>query len=102
MILCFELGMPNRNSWNGRWSGEDNLYAKVINIGTAKKTLEKYKPILDKGYFYYNFGDGWGASVTVKEVDAKEANKIRRKSRGFCGYDWMITSIRHKGYITSD
>jgi len=99
MILSFELGMPNNNSWNGRWSGGNDLYARVINFGRGKAANEKAKEILDKGYFYYNFGDGWGASVTVKEIDSKEAAKIRRKSKGFCGYDWMIASIKEKGRI---
>ena len=96
MILSFELGMPNNNSWNGRWSGENDFYARVINFGRGKSAEDKAREIRDKGYFYYSFGDGWGASVSVKEVDAKEAAKIRRKSNGFCGYDWMITSIKEK------
>lgn len=96
MILSFELGMHNNNSWNGRWSGENAYYAKAINFGRGKSANDKAKEILDKGYFYYNFGDGWCASVTVEEVDSREAAKIRRKSKGFCGYDWMITSIIEK------
>ena len=99
MILSFELGMPKNNSWNGRWSGENNFYARVINFGRSKANNDKVKEILDEGYFYYNFGDGWSSSITVKEVDSKEAAKIRRKSKGFCGYDWMISSIRKNGRI---
>jgi hypothetical protein len=30
----------------------------------------------------------------VRAVDAKEARQIRKKSEGFCGYDWMIDSIK--------
>ncbi|MBR2999575.1 MAG: hypothetical protein IKF39_01140 [Oscillospiraceae bacterium] len=26
MILCFELSMPNRGSWNGKWSQENDLH----------------------------------------------------------------------------
>ena len=99
MILSFELSMPNNNSWNGKWSGEGKLYAKVINFGKSQKSAIKAKGILDKGYFYYNFGDGWGAGVTVKEITSKDATQIRRKSAGFCGYDWMIDSIRENGKI---
>lgn len=99
MILSFELSMPNRNSWNGRWSGEGDLYARVINFGRTKKAETKAREILDKGSFYYNFGDGWGANVAVREVSSKEAAYIRRKTKGFCGYDWMITSIKNKGVI---
>lgn len=99
MILSFTLSMPNIGSWNGKWSGSNNLYARVVNFGSGKKAEEKAKEILDKGYYHYNFGDGWSAGITVRKVDAKEANKIRRASQGFCGYDWMIRSIQDKGLI---
>ena len=94
MILCFELSMPNVGSWNNRWSGEKNYYAKVVNFGRTKKATEKASTILKEGYYRYNFGDGWTAGINVKKVDAKEAAKIRRKSSGFCGYDWMVRSIK--------
>ncbi len=96
MILAFTLSMPGVNSWNGKWSGEGRLYAKVINFGRTKKAIAKASEILDIGYFRYNFGDGWSAGVKVTEVDAKEAAKIRRNSKGFYGYDWMIESIKNK------
>jgi hypothetical protein len=32
-------------------------------------------------------------------MSASEARKIARKSKGFCGYDWMIRSIIKHGYI---
>jgi len=94
MLLSFELSMPGVSSWNGKWSGAGNLYAKIINFGKTQKGEAKAKEILEKGYFRYNFGDGWAAGIKVKEVDAKTAAKIRRKSKGFYGYDWMINSIR--------
>ena len=99
MILSFFLSMPNIGSWDGRWTGENNLYAKVVNFGRSKKGEQEAKEILNNGRFYYNFGDGWVACVTVKQVDSKEANKIRKITRGFCGYDWMIKSIRENGKI---
>ena len=99
MILAFTLSMPNIGSWNGKWTGINNLYARVINFGRGKEAEERAKQILGKGYYHYNFGDGWSAGITVKQVDAKEANKIRRASQGFYGYDWMIRSIREKGII---
>lgn len=101
MLLSFVLSMPNVNTWNGRWSGEDSFYAKVVNFGQGKKNNEKAQEILDEGYYYYNFGDGWGAGITVSQVDSAEARKIRRKSQGFSGYDWMITSIIKEGSIKS-
>lgn len=94
MLLSFTLSMPSNNSWNGKWSGERNLYARVVNVGNPTA-----KEIVEKGYFRYDFGDGWSAGVSVKQVDGKEARRIRKKSRGFCGYDWMIESIRSKGRI---
>ena len=99
MTLCFTLSMPNIGSWNGKWSGEGLLYAKVVSFGRDKNTSNKAKEILEKGYYSYNFGDGWRAGVSVKEVDVKEAAKIRRKSCGFCGYDWMIDSIKDNNRI---
>jgi len=99
MILSFELSMPGVSSWNGKWSGESELYAKTINFGKSQKAEKKAKEILVKGYYGYSFGDGWSAGVSVKQVDAKEAAKIRRKSSGFCGYDWMVDSIRDNGEI---
>ncbi len=99
MILSFELSMPQNNSWNGKWSGEESLHAKVVNLGKTKKAEALGQRIIDEGGYYYNFGDGWGASISVREVDAKEGGKIRRKTKGFCGYDWMIDSIRCHGKI---
>ena len=94
MILSFELSMPNVGAWNGRWSGENDYYGQICNFGKSQKALVKAQKILDIGNFHYDFGDGWSAGVTVTKVDAKEAGKLRRKSKGFCGYLWMIDSIK--------
>ena len=94
MLLSFTLSMPGNNSWDGRWSGDSVLLARVVNFGRGKKATARAEEILKEGYFHHNFGDGWRACVTVKEVDAAEARKIRRRSKGFSGYDWMIESIR--------
>ena len=98
MKLAFTLSMPGNNSWNGRWSGEGNLYVKVIDVGASKKAAEKYTPMLGQS-FGYSFGDGWYASVAVRQVDSGEARKLKKASRGFCGYDWMIDEIRYEGRI---
>lgn len=98
--LCFKLSMPNIGSWNGKWTGESNLYAIIRKFYAYDN--DKTDKILDKGYFYYNFGDGWGAGVTVTEVKGKEANKIRKHSNGFCGYDWMVNSIINDLEIKTD
>lgn len=100
MLIEFKLTMPNIGSWNGRWSGERKYYAKVVNIGRTKEKEQLGREIVDRKSFYYNFGDGWGMSIKVRQVDSKEAARIRRKSSGFCGYEWAIDSIlKHKKII---
>lgn len=87
-MIAFVLSMPGRNSWNGRWSGEGNLYAIVKRF--TKKGREDE---LNGQTWYHRWNDGWTAKIEAKKVDAKEAAQIRRKSRGFCGYDWMVSNI---------
>lgn len=99
MLVAFILGMPSNNSWNGRWSGEAKIYAVVKQFSDAKKNQERNSKILAKGYYSYNFGDGWRASVEVRKVDTNEARKLRRQSAGFCGYEWMIETILEHGEI---
>lgn len=100
MHLCFTLSMPNCNSWNGKWSGEGKLYARIFKFDSRRKeSLKKAETLLTTGSYYYNFGDGWGASIVVQLVTAAEARKIKKKSAGFCNYDWMIASILAHGDI---
>lgn len=99
MTLGFYLSMPSNNSWNGKWSGDDRLYARVMPFKMKRQLLDD---IIAKGRHYYNFGDGWCACVEVKVIDAKEARRIRTKSQGFCGYDWMIDSILAHGGIYTE
>lgn len=101
-VVVFTLSMPNTNSWNGRWSGEGTLYAVVRNFGRTKSSHEKADDVCKKQSYYYNFGDGWGASVKVEKMTIKDANKIKKKSAGFCGYNWMIESIIKHGKIITD
>lgn len=100
MILSFTLSMPSNNAWNGRWSGESKLFARTKNFGRTKRGEQKAKQVMDKNRYYYNFGDGWTACVSVAQVTAAEAASIRRKTMGFCGYDWMISSIIERGEIS--
>lgn len=90
MLISFELSMPGVNSWNGRWSGRDKVHAIV-------KTFTKNHPKL--GYYSYDFGDGWRAGITVREVTVPAAKMLRKQSSGFCGYDWMVDSIISDGDI---
>lgn len=98
MILAFKLSMPGVSSWNGRWSGEGRDYVKVVTFrGKSGKT--KGQQLLSHGSYHYDFGDGWRARVDVEEVGSAGAARLRRKSAGFCGYDWMVDSILQFGEI---
>lgn len=98
MTLAFILSMPNRASWNGRWSGDGDIFALTKRFA-SKKAQQQAKTILTNQPYSYDFGDGWRASVEVLSLDANGARTIRRKSKGFCGYDWMVGSILNDGNI---
>ncbi|WP_236931826.1 hypothetical protein [Fusobacterium animalis] len=36
-ILCFILSMPKNNSWNNKWIGEKNLFARTKRITENKE-----------------------------------------------------------------
>lgn len=97
MILSFTLSMPNANTNN--WTGRDKLYVLVKSFGRNQEAAEQAQSILNAGYYRYNFGDGWCAGITVEQVTPKEARRLRRKSDGFCGYEWMVHSIINNGKI---
>jgi hypothetical protein len=96
--LAFILSMPGCSSWNGKWSGEGSLYAIIKSFG-SKKAQAKAEIILAARHYGYNFGDGWRAAVEVKRVEGSELRDIRKRSKGFCGYDWMVDSILADGAI---
>lgn len=96
MILSFRLSMPGRASWNGGWSGEDRLYV-ITKTFTSKKSIEKARKILERGYYSYCWSDGWRAGIEVAEVTPQEAARLRKKSQGFCGYNWMVDTILDYG-----
>lgn len=91
MLVKFKLTIPNVNSWNGRWSGENKKYILIRRL--PKSQEDKALRIIGKGYFHYNFGDGWSAGIYAEQVDSKDAAKFRKISDGFNGYDWMVESI---------
>lgn len=101
MVFSFYLSMPSVASWDGNWSGNKKFYALTRSI-RGKKGEDFNKSLEEKNYFTYNFGDGWRAAVRVEKVDGKQAAKIRRKSDGFNGYDWMVDSIIDNGDIICD
>lgn len=94
MLISFRLSMPNVGSWNGQWTGSERNHVKY-----RKVSRKKAESILEEESFFYSFGDGWNASISIKKIDAKEAAKIRKHSDGFSGYDWMIDSILCHGEI---
>jgi hypothetical protein len=94
-MIVFELTMPNKGSWNGKWSGEGTCFAR---LHTQKRVPKEY---WNKN-FYYRWDDGWTACVSVTQMPAAEARKIARRSKGFCGYDWMIKSIIECGEILTE
>lgn len=103
--LMFKLGMPRVGSGNGSWSQQDRIHARVVKLyDKSAKTAEETKELIEKltGSYHYDFEDGWGASVTVKEVDKDECASITKNSDGFNGYDWMIKSIMKYGTILDD
>lgn len=85
-MIVFELTMPNRGSWNGRWSGESTRHIRV------KHDKSVPKEVWNKDFFY-RWDDGWTACISVIKMPATEARKLEKESSGFCGYDWMIDSI---------
>ena len=94
MLIYYKLDMPGVHAWNGKWSREEKLYARVRSY---KK--DKGEQILADGPYGYKWDDGWAARISVRKVTAKEARKIRARSDGFLGYDWMISSIERTGRI---
>lgn len=94
-MIVFELTMPHKGSWNGKWSQEGQLFVRTYD---QRKVPKEY---WNKS-FYYHWDDGWTACVTTYKVTAQEAKKLDRKSRGFCGYDWMIKSIIKYGEIKTE
>ena len=84
----FKLSMPNPPSWNGKWSGEERNYTIVRDM-----KLDKAKSILAKRSFRHRWEDGWCACIDVRAMLPGE----RKKSNGFCGYDWMVENIMTYG-----
>jgi hypothetical protein len=93
MILAFILTMPGTGSWNGEWSGSGRLYALVRSFRSGAPA---------PGNYSYAWSDGWRANVEVRPVDAREAAHIRKRSSGFCGYEWMVDSIVKHGEIRDE
>lgn len=90
--IKYQLTMPGVGSWNGKWTGDSRYYVKVRKYSDVRDA-EKVKKILANKSYYYGWGDGWGANVKVELIDGQQSIREKRKSDGFCGYEWMIDSI---------
>ena len=90
----FKLTMPGVASWNNSWSGSGKNYIIVRSI-----TDEKAKNLLDVGYWSHHWNDGWCAGISIREMQKGER---RKKSDGFCGYDWMVRNIISHGTPYND
>ena len=89
----FKLTMPGRNTWNGKWSGEDRNHTLLRDVDDAQ--VER----IDGRSWFYSWPDGWCAEITARVV--KEDEPLAT-SHGFNGYDWMVTSILRYGKIYAD
>ncbi len=99
MIIQYTLTMPHKGSWDGKWTGEGELYARCRHYD--KTIADKILGGKESGSWRYRWTDGWVACIEASIVDTKKAAFIRKHSRGFYGYDWMIDSIEQNGKITA-
>jgi hypothetical protein len=89
----FKLTMPDRPSWDGKWSGDKSNYTIEREIDDAAAAQ------LDGCSWSYSWSDGWRAAVSARIVPAGEQGA---KSDGFHGYGWMVDSILRYGKIYAD
>ena len=96
VYLAFELSMPQNNTWNGKWSGENKTHVVTEQIDDPFAEL-----ICDRSPYKHDFGDGWTAQINVTRVTNLRAEQLNELSDGFHGYKWMVDSIISKRRITS-
>ena len=89
----FKLTMPNRGSWDDKWSGEDRNYTILRGIDDDRASQ------LEGQSWSYGWPDGWRAEISAHVVRDGETLK---PSHGFHGYDWMVASILRYGKIYAD
>lgn len=100
MIIAFELTMPGVGSWNGKWTGDKDLFVRCKTL--TKPEAEKILGDKSERHFSYRWDDGWRANVLARKIDSAEKKVLEKKSSGFCGYDWMISSIIEHGEIKTE
>lgn len=102
--VSFELKMPNAGAWNGKWTGANRQYFIIKKITTNVMKRSYFKRLVEDCHetWYYNFGDGWTASVRAEIIHHSRGKERREISSGFAGYDWMVDSIISFGNIIPD
>ena len=88
--VVFELTMPSRGSWDGKWSGEEKNNIIYKNLTDKLAASIGLKEPGDTRSWMHRWSDGWAACVTARAMHVGEKKK---KSAGFCGYDWMVENI---------
>lgn len=94
--VVFELTMPHRGSWNGRWSGENSGHYIFKDFPPGYFQKNKDRLI---GQWEYRWDDGWAACITSSEASGQEFRELKKRNTGFCGYSWMVRSILLDGTI---
>lgn len=94
---AFILTMPNVGSWDGKWTGGNDLHCKIQMV--KKNKLQELLGSEQSNSWHYNFGDGWSANVKAKVVTDEEIRELQQANKGMMGYDWMIESILEYGEI---
>lgn len=101
IYVSYELTMPNRGSWDGKWTGDGKKYYHIERYKN-KYYNENILPLIEtpSATFHYDFGDGWGANIKIQVIDKQEAKNRQKITAGFAGYEWMIKSlIKYKNKI---
>lgn len=87
--VLFELSMPGKASWDGKWTGEGRAYNCVRHISSIRAEELKIPHS-----WPHTWSDGWAARVSARVLEKGER---RPKSAGFCGYEWMVDNIIDHG-----
>lgn len=85
--VSFVLTVPKHNTWNNRWSGQNDFFC-VVRLVDKNKAEE-----IDGKSYDYDFKDGWMNRIHCEIIKRDEAKKLIKRSSGFMGYEWMIDSI---------
>jgi hypothetical protein len=90
----FTLSMPARGSWDNKWYGEGRHFAVIKTMTDANAAKLMGSETAETRYWTYAWNDGWCAGITARVMLHGERKK---KSAGFCDYDWMIDNIIDHG-----